>query len=121
MNDLLNKHCIPYSLDNTGNDWKLGSERMATLLDLVPSWQLFENKQLIERTYQFSNFQQTMQFVRDIEAIIHKEDHHPQMTLNYASCKLEYSTHSVKAITLNDFICAAKIDSAYSQLAPTAN
>lgn len=110
MNDLLNKHCVPYSSDDSDRKGILSQSQTMELLQQVPKWQFKASTNCIERTFKFANFHQTMAFVAEIATIIHAEDHHPQMTLNYASCKLEYTTHSIDAISLNDFICAAKID-----------
>jgi len=38
--------------------------------------------------------------------IANVEDHHP----GYNHCRVRYSTHAVKGLSHNDFICAAKID-----------
>jgi 4a-hydroxytetrahydrobiopterin dehydratase len=39
-----------------------------------------------------------------------QQDHHPRITLEYKTCNLEYHTHSVSGLSINDFICAAHID-----------
>jgi 4a-hydroxytetrahydrobiopterin dehydratase len=44
--------------------------------------------------------------------IAHREDHHPDMTVGYNKCRVEYSTHSVGGLSENDFICAAKVEAA---------
>jgi 4a-hydroxytetrahydrobiopterin dehydratase len=104
---------MPYSSDESGKKALLDEAQIQTLLKQCSGWQLTTEKNSIERTYQFNNFHATMDFVRKIEAIIHAEDHHPTMTINYSSCALEYSTHSVEGLTLNDFICVAKINQVY--------
>ena len=38
------------------------------------------------------------------------EDHHPDLEVGYNRCVVRYSTHSVKGLSENDFICAAKVD-----------
>jgi pterin-4a-carbinolamine dehydratase len=40
----------------------------------------------------------------------HAEDHHPELRLGYDRCVVRYNTHSVGGISINDFICAAKVD-----------
>jgi 4a-hydroxytetrahydrobiopterin dehydratase len=45
-----------------------------------------------------------------VAAIADNEDHHPQMVVEYGRCTLRFDTHSAGGITVNDFICAAKID-----------
>ena len=42
--------------------------------------------------------------------IAHQEDHHPDLEVGYNRCMVRYSTHTAQGLTLNDFICAARID-----------
>ena len=48
--------------------------------------------------------------MNQVAEIAEAQDHHPNMQLSYDRCKVSYNTHTVKGITENDFICAAKID-----------
>ena len=67
-------------------------------------------KGAITRTFQFKNYYETVSFVNAAAWIAHTEDHHPEMSFGYKKCRIDYSTHAVKGISENDFICAAKID-----------
>ena len=40
----------------------------------------------------------------------HAEDHHPDLLVDYNRCTVRFNTHSVGGISINDFICAAKVD-----------
>ena len=42
--------------------------------------------------------------------VAHREDHHPLMEVSYKTCRVHYSTHAVSGLTINDFICAAKLN-----------
>jgi len=64
----------------------------------------------IEKTYRFGNFHETMAFVNALAWIAHAEDHHPDLALSYGRCTVRFNTHSVGGISINDFICAAKVD-----------
>jgi len=79
---------------------------------LDPLWQLDNDKQIITHTYSFKNYYQTMAFVNVIAQIAHQQDHHPDLLVTYNSCTVTYSTHSVGGLSINDFICAAKINAA---------
>jgi 4a-hydroxytetrahydrobiopterin dehydratase len=48
--------------------------------------------------------------VNAIAAIAHREDHHPDLAVHYDRCVVAWSTHSAGGVTLNDCICAAKVD-----------
>jgi 4a-hydroxytetrahydrobiopterin dehydratase len=77
-------------------------------LDKVPQWKRVDRE--IERTFDFKNYYQTMAFVNAAAWISHQQDHHPDMSVHYNKCVVRYSTHDAGGITLNDFICAAKMD-----------
>ena len=53
-----------------------------------------------------------MAFVNVVAQIAHQQDHHPDSLISYNQCKVTYSTHSVGGLSVNDFICAAKINAA---------
>jgi 4a-hydroxytetrahydrobiopterin dehydratase len=42
--------------------------------------------------------------------VAHREDHHPDLEVGYSKCCVRFSTHSVGGLSVNDFVCAAKID-----------
>jgi 4a-hydroxytetrahydrobiopterin dehydratase len=64
----------------------------------------------IERSFQFGNYHQTMAFVNAVAGVAHAEDHHPELQVSYSRCTVRFNTHSVGGISINDFICAAKLD-----------
>jgi 4a-hydroxytetrahydrobiopterin dehydratase len=80
------------------------------LQDISPDWQLSEDKKSVVRTFEFKNYYHTMAFVNVVAMVAHRQDHHPDMTVTYNTCRVEFSTHSVGGLSLNDFICAAKVD-----------
>ena len=80
------------------------------LQEISPEWQLAEDSKSISRTFAFKNYYDTMSFVNVVAMVAHQQDHHPEMTVAYNTCRVEFSTHSVGGLSLNDFICAAKVD-----------
>ena len=80
------------------------------LPEISSEWQLAEDKKSISRTFKFKNYYDTMSFVNVVAMVAHQQDHHPEMTITYNTCRVEFSTHSVGGLSLNDFICAAKVD-----------
>ena len=75
----------------------------------VPGWRNLDNH-TITRDFTFSDYYQTMEFVNAVAQIAHQCDHHPDMQVSYNHCKVSYSTHATGGLSINDFICAAKID-----------
>ena len=83
-------------------------KQIAELLPQIPGWKLTAGE--INKTYPFKDFHQTMEFVNAVAWISHREDHHPDLKVSYNKCEVHYSTHSVKGLSENDFICAAKVN-----------
>jgi len=80
------------------------------LRQLHADWAVSGDGARIERTFRFKNYYQTIAFVNALAWIAHQEDHHPDLTVGYNRCVVQYSTHSVGGLSENDFICAARID-----------
>ena len=77
-------------------------------LALAPGWVLADGA--IQKRYDFADYHRTMAFVNALAWVAHTEDHHPDLMLSYAHCTARFNTHSVAGISINDFICAAKVD-----------
>ena len=90
----------------------LKPEEIALLVRQLDGWQVTNGT--ITKTYEFTNYYQTMAFVNAAAWISHREDHHPDMTVGYNKCKVDYSTHAIGGLSENDFICAAKLDALFS-------
>lgn len=101
---LLDQHCQPCSSSTAA----LSPDQVEQLLPQLDGWQCHD--QLLSKTYRFKNYYQTIAFVNAIAWLAHREDHHPDLAVSYNSCRVEYSTHAVHGLSLNDFICAAKVD-----------
>jgi 4a-hydroxytetrahydrobiopterin dehydratase len=102
--DLTNRKCKPCA----GDVAPLTQREIDNLLGQLSGWEYANG--LIAKTYTFKNYCQTMAFVNATAWISHREDHHPDLSVGYASCRVEYHTHAIKGLSENDFICAAKID-----------
>jgi 4a-hydroxytetrahydrobiopterin dehydratase len=65
---------------------------------------------VLRRTFAFRDFYRTMSFVNALAHIANIEDHHPDLEVGYNYCRVQFTTHSIKGLSENDFIVAAKID-----------
>lgn len=86
----------------------MNAAEIAEHLKKAPGWALKEGA--IEKTYRFTNYHETLAFVNALAWIAHREDHHPDLLVSYNRCVVRFNTHSVGGISINDFICAAKVD-----------
>jgi 4a-hydroxytetrahydrobiopterin dehydratase len=81
-------------------------------LSVLPEWG-FQNGKIV-KTFRFANYYETMAFVNVVAAIAHKTDHHPDLSVHYNRCEVAFNTHDVDhgkgGISVNDFICAARIE-----------
>lgn len=103
MTQLANMHCAP-----GGQALALNAADIKTNLARLTDWRQIGNE--IERTFTFKNYHETMAFVNASAWVSHQQDHHPDMSVHYNRCVVRYSTHDAGGITLNDLICAAKLD-----------
>jgi 4a-hydroxytetrahydrobiopterin dehydratase len=108
MIDLAKKKCVPCE----GSTMPYSETQAKELLASLKGW-IIENNSLV-KLYPFTNYYQTMAFVNALAWISHREDHHPDLSVGYNKCRVEYSTHAIGGLSENDFICAAKCDALYS-------
>lgn len=84
-------------------------QQLAALHD----WQLDEAGKLIWRQWKLKNFVQAMKLVNAAAELAEQEQHHPDLHVTgYRHVRIELTTHAIGGLSENDFILAAKIDSA---------
>ena len=81
---------------------------IASHLAQAPGWALVDGA--IQKRFDFSDYHHTLAFVNALAWIAHGENHHPDLLVSYNRCTVRFNTHSVGGISINDFICAAKVD-----------
>lgn len=103
MNDLASLHCKPLEGHAVMSPAEIDAHLKAS-----NGWSL--NHGSVEKIFTFTDYHHTLAFVNAVAWIAHREDHHPDIAFGYNRCTLRWNTHSVGGISLNDFICAAKVD-----------
>ncbi len=73
-------------------------------------WQMSEDGKSIIRLFEFAGYHRTIAFVNALAWVAESEGHHPDLQVRYGKVEVLYTTHSIKGLSENDFICAAKID-----------
>jgi 4a-hydroxytetrahydrobiopterin dehydratase len=99
-------HCAP----RKGKEHALAADEIREHLQSLPGWAVDADGGGIRKTFRFDDFHRTIAFVNAVAWIAHVEDHHPDLQVSYPSCEVFYSTHDVGGLSLNDFICAAKVE-----------
>jgi len=102
MTNLLHRQCKPLS------GTPMTEPEIHRHLNEVPGWH--HGNGAIEKSFTFKNWLETIAFFNAVAWICHTEDHHPDAALGYDRCVLRFSTHSVGGVSINDFICAAKVN-----------
>lgn len=106
MIDLTTRHCKPCE----GGVEPIPLKRAHELLESVEGWTLEAGGGEIRRVFEFRNYYETMAFVNAVAWVSHREDHHPDLEVGYKRCVVRYSTHAIRGLSENDFICAAKVN-----------
>jgi 4a-hydroxytetrahydrobiopterin dehydratase len=103
MSELAARHCTALEGHPAMTDAEVAKQMQS-----MESWAFTAGA--IEKTFRFADYHRTMAFVNAVAWIAHREDHHPDIAFGYNRCTLRFNTHSVGGISINDFICAAKVD-----------
>lgn len=90
----------------------LDADTQAALMTQLSGWTLAGQGSTaqLSRIFTFADFHRTMAFVNAVAWVAHEQDHHPDMQVSYNRCTLKWATHSVGGLSVNDFICAARVD-----------
>ncbi len=107
MTDLAERRCVPCE-GGVAPLTRVAAEEVLQRLD--EGWQLSVDGSSIQREFRFIDFYRTMSFVNALAHIANIEDHHPDLELGWGYCRVRYTTHAIRGLSENDFICAAKLD-----------
>ena len=102
--DLLSKTCTPCR----GGVPPLTRDEAQGYLARTPGWLLADEGRRIERSFQFKNFKESMDFVAKIGNLAEGEGHHPEISFGWGWAKISWQTKKIKGLHENDFIMAAK-------------
>ena len=78
------------------------------LMKRLPEWET--NGKVLERTFEFEEFMDAVDFVNAVAEIAEEEGHHPDIDIRFNKVTLRLSTHSTGGITKLDIDLATKID-----------
>ncbi|WP_426688738.1 4a-hydroxytetrahydrobiopterin dehydratase [Rhodanobacter ginsengiterrae] len=104
--ELSTKHCQA----RKGKEHALDAADIAELLQRLPGWKLANDGKAIVKDFRFPDFHHTLGFINAVGFMANHEDHHPDLEAGYGHCQVLWSTHDVGGLSLNDFICAARLE-----------
>lgn len=86
----------------------LTATEVGTLLAEVPGWSVVDGA--LQRQVAFSDYARMLSFANAVGWLAQHQDHHPDLHLSWGRCTVRWHTHSVAGLSINDFICAARVD-----------
>jgi len=87
---------------------KLSESEINNAITHLTGWT--RNGEVIEKTFEFTDFHATMAFVNKVADVANAADHHPEMLVGYSKCKVAFTTHDAKGLTQLDVECARQTD-----------
>jgi 4a-hydroxytetrahydrobiopterin dehydratase len=87
---------------------KLSPEEIASGLAGLDGWRAEDDKLL--KSFKFSNFAGSLDFVNKAGALAERHDHHPDITFGWGYADFVITTHSEGGITALDFALAKEIE-----------
>jgi 4a-hydroxytetrahydrobiopterin dehydratase len=107
VSDLASRKCKPCE---GGIPPLTAGEAQQLLAQVAGGWELRDDAHAIRREFRFRDFYRTMSFVNALAHIANIEDHHPDLEVGYNYCRVSFTTHAIRGLSENDFVCAAKVD-----------
>ncbi|HSM03604.1 MAG TPA: 4a-hydroxytetrahydrobiopterin dehydratase [Longimicrobiales bacterium] len=80
--------------------------------DAHPGWS--RSGDVIQKTYDFDSFRDSVVFVNRVATLADEADHHPDIDIRYDKVRIGLATHSEGGITEKDTALAEQIDRATS-------
>ncbi|KAM0844543.1 hypothetical protein ACQ4PT_056992 [Festuca glaucescens] len=108
--ELSTKSCVPC---NSKDLHAMSEDSAKKSLEQVAGWELKTEGEILKlhRAWKVKNFVKGLEFFQLVAAIAEEEGHHPDLHLvGWNNVKIDVWTHSVRGLTDNDFILAAKIN-----------
>lgn len=97
---------------------KVSDEELKTLMAEIPDWAPVSLNGVLqlERVYSFRTFKQALAFTNVVGELAEAEGHHPEIVTEWGKTTVRWWTHAINGLHKNDFICAAKTDSAFNAM-----
>ena len=93
---------------------KLAATERAAALDGLEGWSEAEDRDAIQKTFRFKNFNAAFAFMANVARMAEKMDHHPEWLNVYDRVEVTLSTHEAGGVTERDIRLARFMDEAAS-------
>lgn len=90
----------------------LAARDCESLLQYLPLWRIQEGEDglLLERHWRFPDFATALDFCNRVAALAEEADHHPAILLEWGRVRVQWWTHIIGGLHLNDFVMAARCE-----------
>ncbi len=87
-------------------------EEIEQLKPQIPEWEIVsvEGIDRLTRTFVFPSFAEALAFTNRVGALAEAEGHHPAILTEWGRVTVEWWTHKIRGLHLNDLIMAARTD-----------
>ncbi len=85
----------------------------------IPEWQVIQKdgENHLERTFIFGNFANALAFTDRVGQLAESQNHHPAILTEYGKVTVDWWTHAIGGLHMNDLVMASKTDSLYATAA----
>lgn len=95
---------------------QVSDAELKELVREIPEWSpvVRDGVMQLERAFKFKNFKQAIAFTNKVGELAEEEQHHPTLTTEWGKVTVTWWTHAINGLHKNDFIMAARTDSAFN-------
>ena len=113
MTDLLNQSCSACEIGAP----LVPDDKQTELLKELDGW-IINNSDIstLTKEFKFNNYEQSITFTNLIADLVESQDHHPKIILEWGRVSIEWWSHKIRGLHMNDFICAAKSDQIFKAM-----
>ena len=105
MSDLASNTCEACRIDAP----LVSDDEVSILINEIEGWDVIDDGvKKLKKEFSFSNYSDSVDFSNKVADMADKEDHHPQIILEWGKVTVIWWSHKIKGLHKNDFICAAK-------------
>lgn len=81
-------------------------------LQQLQGWTLMtdDTEPFISKRFEFDNFIDAMAFANKVTELAEQANHHPRICIEWGKTQIDWWTHRVNGLLINDFIMAARCD-----------
>lgn len=84
-------------------------------LTKIKDWQMVEDRDAIQRSFEFADFKSAFAFMTEVALAAEKMDHHPEWFNVYSKVDITLSSHDADGLTERDIRLAQTIDQSFAK------